>query len=121
MSQKIWRQPTPRERRLIEKLLSVDFPGRDDLRGQMESAEVSDIDDVGSLHFLVSGPPASVASRVATEAYYYDKEADDFDPAVHVLLHVVDGKLHELEVYKDDGSSIKRLPKDIDLADLRFY
>lgn len=121
MSQMIWRQPTNRERELIEKLLSVDFPGRNDLRRQLDTAEVSDIDEVGSLRFLVSAPPATVASRVATEAYYYDIEAVDFDAAVHILLHVVEGKLHELEVYKDDGSSIERLPKDIDLADLRFY
>lgn len=121
MSQKIWRQPTQRERRLIEKLLSVDFPGRDDLRRQMDTAEVSDIDEVGSLHFLVSGPSATVARRVVAEAYYYDKQAVDFDPAVHIILHVVDGKLHELEFYKDDGSSIERLPRDIDPAELRFY
>ncbi len=121
MSQKIWRQLTRVERGLIEKLLSVDFPGRDDLCRQLDTANVSDIDDVGNLHFWVSGPPAMVAGGVATEAYYYDKKAVDFDPAVHILLHVVKGKLHQLEVYKDDGSSIERLPKDIDLAELRFY
>lgn len=113
-----WRQLTDRERRLVEKLLSPEFPGCEALRSQLETARVSAIDADGSLQFRVSGPSAEVEQRVPTEGYYFDAEDGGLRPAVHVLLHVVDGRLDELEVYKDDGSPIM-VPLDIlDLSQL---
>ncbi len=29
---------------------------------------------------------------------------------IYFLLHVVEGRVHELEIYKTDGSTILRLP-----------
>ncbi|EPE97327.1 DUF6984 family protein [Rhizobium grahamii] len=115
-----WRPLTPNERRLVEKLLSREFAGCEALRLQLETARVSAIDKEGSLQFRVSGPPAAVAFRVPTEGYYFDKSGVDFRPAVNVLLHIVDGKLHELEVYKDDGSPVELLPEQLDVTALRF-
>jgi hypothetical protein len=102
-----WRELTNNERQLIELLLTKDFPGVEALRSQLETARASSIDAEGSLQFRVSGPLAEVEQRVPTEGYYFDNEAVDYRPAVNVLLHVVEGKLHELEVYKDDGSAIE--------------
>jgi hypothetical protein len=115
-----WRPLTDHERQLVEKLLSVEFPGCEVLRAQLKTARVSTIDQDGSLEFRVSGPPANVEQRVPTEGYYFDAEGAGQRPAVHLLLHVVGGMLNELEVYKDDGSPIE-MPLDIvDLCQLRL-
>ncbi|WP_370677186.1 hypothetical protein [Pleomorphomonas sp. PLEO] len=115
-----WRQLTDRERRLVEKLLSPEFPGCERLRAQLETARVSIIDADGSLEFRVSGPSTDVEQRVPTEGYYFDAEGVGPRPAVHVLLHVVDGMLHELEVYKDDGSPIETPIDILDLSQLHL-
>ena len=36
--------------------------------------------------------------------------------AIHVLLHVKDGVMHELEVFKDDGSPIQNPPAERDMV-----
>lgn len=114
-----WRSMSDKEKQIVKVLLSKDFPGNEALRAQLETASVSAIDAEGSLRFRVSGTPAAVKSRVPTEGYYFDRGAND-RPAINILLHVVDGMLHELEVYKDDGSSIETGISEIALDGLRF-
>lgn len=118
MSQ-VWRDLTKYERQLIELLLTKDFPGVEALRSQLETARASTIDTEGSLQFRVSGPLADVQLRVPTEGYYFDTEGVDHRPSVNVLLHVVEGKLHELEVYKDDGLAIETKLAALDMS--RFH
>jgi hypothetical protein len=77
---------------------------------------VSRIDPQGSLLFLSEGPVATVAQRVPVEGRYLDGSNDPFGPAVEILLHVIGGKLQELEVYKTDGSEIVSSPFEIDPA-----
>ncbi|WP_442965934.1 DUF6984 family protein [Rhizobium sp. 42MFCr.1] len=113
-----WRDLTPGERSLMDLLLTNQFPGVEALRSQLETARVSRIDAEGSLQFRVRGPLAEVQERVPTEGYYFDADVD-YRPAVNVLLHVVEGKLHELEVYKDDGSPIQVSLATLDLD--RFH
>lgn len=72
------------------------------------------IDDEGSLRFQVEGAPAAVAGRVPVEGRYRDGE-DPFEPGVNLLLHVVEGRLHELEVFKDDGAHIRVGPFEVSL------
>lgn len=115
-----WRDLTSSERQLIELLLTKEFPGAEALRSQLETARVSAIDAEGSLQFRVSGPLANVQQRVPTEGYYFDAEGVDYRPAVNVLLHVVEGKLHELEVYKDDGSAIGTSLDAVDVSRFHF-
>lgn len=86
------------------------------LRSQLETARVSAIDAEGSLLFRVPGPLANLQQRLPTEGYYFDAEGVDYRPAVNVLLHVVEGKLHELEVYKDDGSAIETSLDSVDIS-----
>ncbi|MBB4226871.1 hypothetical protein GGD56_000691 [Rhizobium mongolense] len=88
---------------------------------QLLSARVSPIDRQGSLQFRVVGPAAPVETRVPTEAHYFDGPDRNGGPAVHLLIHVVEGKLHELEVYKDDGTAITALPADMDLTKLHLF
>ena len=94
------------ERAVLDKLLSESFPGRDALAEQARDVRVRSIDADGSLA-LMPDPgvcPADVVRRIPVEA-----EAEDLDGvAIHVLLHVVDGYMKELEVYREDSSRVVR-------------
>jgi len=93
------------ERQLLAVLLSTDFPGKDAVAEQVAAASVREIDDNGSLEFAPSDMmPADVVRRIPVEA-----ELDDSDGVtIHVLLHVVDGLVKELEVYRDDSGPVQR-------------
>jgi hypothetical protein len=102
------RKPTVVERSLIDRLLSAEFPGKDELVSQATDALVEPIDTEGSLRFEIkSSVRAPTQKRVPVEAQC----ADEDEVSIHALLHVVDGKLAELEIYKDDSSPIRRLPQ----------
>lgn len=102
------------EGQLLAVLLSTDFSGRDALVEQVTAASVREIDHNGSLEFApLDKTPAEVARRIPVEA-----ELDDSDGVtIHVLLHVVDGFLKELEVYRDDSGRVQRVlaPRDLRL------
>lgn len=102
------------ERKLLAVLLSTDLSGRDAVAEQVAEASVREIDHNGSLEFAPSDKtPAEVARRIPVEA-----ELDDSDVVtIHVLLHVVDGFLKELEVYRDDSGRLQRV---LDPEDLRL-
>lgn len=100
-----WRSLTEAELNIMEWLLSTEFTGRSELLQQLNGAQVVPIEAEGSLRFRVQGPLAPCRRRVPAEAYYFDGR-DDFGPAVRLLIHVVEGRLYELEVYKDDGTEI---------------
>lgn len=110
-----WREMAPQEEALLNHLLQVDFEGRDELVAQSKTAQVFRVDAEGSLRFQVEGPLAPVVERVPVEGWYHDGDGEEgqWRPAVHVLVHVVDGKLHELEIYKDDPSTIIVSPFEI--------
>jgi hypothetical protein len=112
MASKKFRQLKPHEAALIRSLLSATFSGRDELRTQIEDAKVREVDEDGSLEFRVGGgPKAPVVRRIPVEA-----EADDADGGnVHVLLHVVQGRIDELEFYKEDGSRVLTKPQPEEL------
>lgn len=95
-----YRAPTQTERALFRRLAEADFEGSNGVSMQLEAALVRPIDSDGSLGFLVRGQPiASVASRIPVEGEYADADG----VPVHVLLHVIDGVVNELEVYREDG------------------
>jgi hypothetical protein len=101
------------EMALIRKLLSADFRGRDELAQQLTGLQAMTLDAAGNLKLKVSGEGrAPIGRGVAVEAKYLDLDAEnEVGPRVHVLLHVVDGKLSMLEIYKDDGSKILKFPE----------
>lgn len=80
---------------------------------------VSQIDPEGGLAFRVAGPSAQVKQRVPVEGRYDDGPLDLGGASVEVLIHVVDGKLNELEVYKVDGGAILIRPTEIDPAEIK--
>jgi len=101
------------EKSLLLKLLEVDFPGNTALKLQLSGALVRPIDENGSLLFDVrSELLAPVKQRVPVEGWYPDVDTTPLvGPFVRILLHVVAGKLFELEIYKDDGSPIIKKPE----------
>ena len=114
-----YRRLTSWERRLILRLLSSPFPGRDALLTQVENAvgcplheDGTPLDEDGSLYLKTSSPvKASVRARVPTEG-----EAPDADGvAIHYLLHVVDGRIDQLEIFKEDLSRVLRHAEPEDL------
>lgn len=88
--------------------------------GQLKGLSVKAIDKEGSLSLRVSPParPAEVKDRIVAEACYSDDALSDEGPKVHVLLHAVRGVLAEIEIYKDDGSPIRKEPR---AQNLIFY
>ena len=103
------RELTAVEREILDLLLRDPFPGRDQLREQLDSARVRRIDEYddnyGSVEFVVDhARPAPVTAYMVAEA---GTEDEDGVP-VEVLLHVRDGVLRELEVVKADGSPLIR-------------
>jgi hypothetical protein len=103
-----FRPITSAEREVFRKLLSLNFPSRDELLTQLESLLARTIDDDGSLSLKVTaGVVAPQNCRIPIEARCPDTNTqDDSEPHVKILLHVVEGKMFELEIYKDDGSPV---------------
>lgn len=103
-----FRKPTRYEAAILQRLLEADFPGKSDLSAMINDLVVKPLDQEGSLELQsqVQGHFALVTKRVPVEA-----EAEDEDGfKIHVLLHVVNGRPTELEIYKDDGSPIRQMP-----------
>jgi hypothetical protein len=89
---------------ILARLLSVAFPGRDEVARQVAVARIRALDADGSLDLLVTDVArANVIRRIPVEA-----EAEDVDGMTfHVLLHVVDGYIDELEVYRNDSEPLQ--------------
>jgi hypothetical protein len=98
---------TLEERELLDCMLSAEYPGKQQVANQLDNVHVEPIDDNGSLRFIVTTSTiAPVVRRIPVEA-----EAIDTDGiCIHALLHVVDGKVQELEIYKDDSSAVADRP-----------
>jgi hypothetical protein len=95
---------------LLVRLLSVDFKGAEVLTGQVRNILVETIDSNGSLRLLPTRPRAAdVSRRVPVEAAYADQDG----VLVHVLLHVLDGVLNELEIYREDSGIVTTRPQDV--------
>jgi hypothetical protein len=108
-----FREPTRTERDVVQRLLTADFRGKAEIARQLAIYRVRIIDEEGSLEFELNGAakPAEVEKRIPVEAEALDEDGI----CIHILLHVVEGFVSELEVYKDDGSPIKRMPSSGDL------
>jgi hypothetical protein len=98
-----------RERALMEQLLSVPFVGRDEMRSQLATARVRAAGggDTRTVRFKLALEDlhrACINVRVPVEA----ETTDEDGVPIMVLVHVVDGLLDELEIYRVDGKPIRR-------------
>ena len=102
---------TPREQELLQYLLQAEFPGKQALVKQAETLLVSGHCACGCASILfrvdtTSAPSALVQRRIPVEA-----EGADMDGVIiHFLLHVVQGWLSELEIFREDSEPILKLP-----------
>ena len=106
-----FREPTTNQRALLERLLEASFPGRNELAGLLGNVLVRTIDGDGGLELesQVEGK-APVVKGVPIEA-----EAKDEDSAtIHMLLDVTQGRPAELELFREDAETIKRIPPPSD-------
>jgi hypothetical protein len=115
-----FRPITASERAILEKLLELEVEGRSELLQQIPGLQAKNIDAEGSLRFRVAGGPLAPIKRdVIAEAQYTDTpESGSLGVQVNLLLHVSNGRLFILEVYKDDGTPIARAP---DPSELRLF
>ncbi|NYG58746.1 ketosteroid isomerase-like protein [Nocardioides daedukensis] len=91
---------------MLDALLTQEFEGVVELRAQVPECKFEEVDEDGTLAVHASGPRANVKFRVPVEAIYADADG----VMVHVLLHVVGGRLDEVEVFREDGDSVVRKP-----------
>ena len=103
-----WNSLSPERRRVFDVLFSRDFPGRDALLSQLKTAMFEEVDEYGSLQIAASTGTsrAHVVERIPVEARGLDSDGIP----VCFLLHVVDGLVTELQIYKADGSAIQLMP-----------
>jgi hypothetical protein len=102
-----YRDLNPTEKRLLERLLEANFPGRDEIAEQVRTCQVRTIDEHGCLEFRVPSTfKASVEQRVPVEATACDETGNN----IHMQLHIVNGQLNELEFYTESGAAITSLP-----------
>jgi hypothetical protein len=110
------------EQAILEFLLSAPFPGQKELRQQLEIAKVtSQCRTCPTITFTVDesvAPRAPVARRIPIEAER--PGAAPGHTTLHVLLHVVNGYLDELELYRNDLGQIASLPSPSSLELLFF-
>jgi len=85
---------------VLSLLLSEPFPGCEALTAQHTSVRGRAGDVDGSLELVsTTGPRAEVVRRIPVEAEGVDREGQP----VYVLLHVAEGRMVELEIYRADG------------------
>ena len=102
-----FRKPTKEEQTLLQRLLEAEFPGKEQLAPMVQDMLVRPIDEAGSLELRTqANTRATLIKRIPVEAEAKDKDG----VTIHVLLHVVDGRPIELEIFKDDSSRIKYMP-----------
>ncbi|HUF53584.1 MAG TPA: hypothetical protein VMR52_07405 [Dehalococcoidia bacterium] len=85
-----WRSLNDWEASIIDRMLDVDFPGRPELRQQLEGCLVRQYDDHGCIEFrVVQDIVAPVGFTVPVEARGHDQDGATVD----VLLFVKGGRL----------------------------
>ena len=108
-----WRHPTSWERSILDRLMTGNFQGAEEVRKQIAGAMVSSLDDFGSISIrTTANAKANVRARVPIEAYANDIDGN----RIHYLLHVVDGLVNELEVYTDTTECPMRHPDVTELT-----
>ena len=103
-----FRQLDARERGLLEKLLEAEFPGRDELRTQLDSLTAKQIEEDGTLSLRCdSGSPSPGKYAVAMEGMCKDADGGDMSVMLH-LNHQGFMSMLEIMKYGPSRSSVRR-------------
>lgn len=103
------RDVTDQERTLLERIFAQLSDSESELQAQLRKTRVIRLDEEGSLGFVFVSPTSPLSrhtDNVPVTAIYDDSDGIP----VYLLMHVKDGKLFELEIYKADGSKIVNAP-----------
>lgn len=109
------RELTSWEEEVLAKLLSAEFEGCDELRSQARTSKARSRLGAGySIDLMPFGDAcaAHVRGTVPVEGEVLDRDGTK----VHLLIHVREGFLHGLEVFKEDLSDLRELPSPKDIA-----
>lgn len=105
-----FRNPTLLERAIFARLTSYEFEGREELIFQLAHCKVHVADENGSLDIKVEKYqyPDKLKKTIPTEGI-----SSDIDGAnINYLIHTREpGIVRMLEIYRDDGETIKQLPE----------
>ncbi len=115
------RELAPTERAILEHLLSKEFPGVAALRLQLPlvrvEEECKDCLTIGLFIHHEEALRAVVEHQIPIEA-----EGNDLDGIrIHILLHVVDGYMDELEIFREDPNPIQELPPPRTLELINYW
>lgn len=106
---KVKRDFTDEEQKWLNKLMSIDFPGREILKNQINQAKVTGSCLCGcksiSLHIERLSPQFPYPIRVPIEMMVYE----DKSAPIIFYLHVVGGYVAELEVFRADSTKIEAI------------
>ncbi len=95
---------------LVNVLVEGESTLRDVLLTQAESARITWVESRGQPAILFAVPNSM--PRVSNSGVVAELERADKDGVcIHMLLHVSEGLLSELEVYREDGDALIELPK----------
>jgi hypothetical protein len=99
------------EQDILNLLLSADFQGREELLSQTPSVRVSEeCTDCRSIKLTVDGKHSTAA--IVKRRIPINAEAEDSDNMkIHILLHVVQGFMDEIEIYREDLQNVTAMPK----------
>jgi hypothetical protein len=105
------RELTEYERRVANALLDSKFPGSEVFRKQFDHATarlMATDDNYGSIVITTKSlEPANVERRVPVTALTRDESGGP----VEILLHIVNGFIHELEFVRLDGKPMVGFPR----------
>lgn len=98
------------EGRILEKLLSLNDPNATLLRKQIPFCSAMDLDEFGSIKIICHNDNMthSVDGPFVTGQQEDIDTVPSFGPYINYILFVKNGKLSELQIYKDDGGAIKQ-------------
>ena len=103
-------EPTEYERTLIDRLLAAPFEGRNEIAEQARNIQVRWIAGAGAPALVIrpmeAAQPANVSTRVPVDAIGRDLDGHE----IFLLLHIVDGHISEIEVYRGDGAPVQQMP-----------
>lgn len=99
------RKPTNAELALIQRILSV---RRNEAERLHVGVDVTELDREGSIKFVHDCSLKEIEQR----KFPVEAQAQDEDGIwIHALLFLADNRIDELEIYKDDGSAIRNMPR----------
>jgi hypothetical protein len=98
---------------ILEKIFELNNVEFNDFKEQFKSSKLLKLDDYGSVGFEINSEVKSAELQNGTFSVHQEdtNTVRDAGPFINLIAFVRDGKLIELQIYKDDGGQIIRQVK----------